>query len=136
MRLIAFLLPTALFMSALAGGCSSDNLEDLRKIPIGGAPCDTTAVPTYRLVVSPIIDRYDCRSANCHVTGGTGTLATGFNYETVAGLQAAVANGRLVRAIEHSGPVNTHMPQAPRAKMDACDILAVKRWVRAGAKND
>jgi hypothetical protein len=62
-----------------------------------------------------------------------GTLATGFNYETAVGLQNANRAGKLIPAIERTGPFP--MPK-DRPKISDCDIARVKQWVRRGAPND
>ena len=131
MRLTSYLLPAALLLSALAGGCASENLEDLTGAPVG-SPCDTTAVATYAAVIRPILEKYECTS--CHRTGGAALAsnADSYNYETPAGLQRAVAERRLLGSIEHLSGYRS-MPDAPRAKMSDCDIARVKQWVRLGA---
>ncbi len=131
MRSLLYLFPAALLLSAALGGCASENLEDLTGAPVV-APCDTTAVATYSLVVRPVLERYNC--ITCHKPGGVGFLASGFNYETVAGLQAAVQSGKLLPAIEHK-PGAPQMPQG-QPKMADCDIARVKQWVRRGALAD
>ena len=132
MRLISFLLPAALLLSALAGGCASENLEDLTNAPIV-VPCDTTAVATYSGVIQPILNRYNCNS--CHRAGGVGVVAGSYNYETPAGLQKAVQDGRLIGAIEHQ-PNFQAMPRPVGEKIAACDIARIKQWMRRGAPAD
>ncbi|MBC7448244.1 MAG: hypothetical protein H7330_09320 [Hymenobacteraceae bacterium] len=133
MRLLSTLLPAALVLTALLGGCASENLEDMTGAPVG-APCDTTAVATYSGVVQPILIKYECTA--CHRTGGIGALAfPNLNYETPAGLISAVRTGRLLGAIEHKSGF-AFMPQSPRPKMSDCDIARVKQWVRRGALAD
>ena len=133
MRFLSIFWSLALLLTAAIGGCASDNLQDLTESP-GVIQCDTAFQATYALRVQPIINKYGCAAANCHATGGTGTASTGFNYETVVGFQAANRTGQLLGAIEHRSPYSP-MPKAG-AKMDECDILTIKRWVKAGAKND
>jgi mono/diheme cytochrome c family protein len=126
------LLVTALLASAVvgAGGCASENLQDLSGSDV--LACDTSAVATYSAVIRPLIQRNGC--LDCHAAGGLGTAATGFNYETAAGLQAANRAGRLIGAIERRTGFSP-MPK-DRPQISACDIARIKQWVRRGAPND
>lgn len=133
-QLPAFLF-ASLLLTTLLGSCASENLEDLTNAPIT-APCDTTAVATYSGVVRGVIERNHC--LECHTSRdgfNSGTLASGFNFETVAGLQASDTTGRLLPAIEHQ-PGRPQMPAGGQPKMSDCDIVRIKQWVRRGAPAD
>ncbi len=127
MRLIPYLLPVGLLLACLASGCASENLEDLSGASLA-APCDPAADVTYALGIRPVIERNHC--LECHVTGGIGAINSGFNYETVAGLQAAANSGKLIPSIEHT---SAHPMPLGYPMLSPCDIVLIKRWVQAGA---
>src|SRR5688572_17078983 len=111
----ALLLP---FILVLIYGCYNDNSEDL--YPNTGSNCDT-AITTYTAVIKPIIDA-NCAVSGCHI----GTAATGYDFTTYSGFASVANNGKLVAAIEHTGP--NPMPRG-KPKLDDCTINKIKRWV-------
>lgn len=118
--LILLLLPAFLY------GCYNRNAEDLYPAT-GGNNCDTSNV-TYASVIKPIIEA-NCAKSGCHL----GATYTGYDLSSYAGLATVANNGKLVAAIEHTGP--DPMPQ-DAAKLDDCTISKIKKWVSAGAPDN
>ncbi len=108
-------------------GCYNDNAEDLYPtVPIGGT-CDTSTV-TYSATIRPIIET-SCATSGCHL----GIAPTGYDFSTHVGLASVANSGKLIVAIEHTGP--NPMPQ-DAAKLDNCTIAKIKKWVSDGAPNN
>lgn len=106
-----------------ATGCYNDNREELYPI----TSCDTANV-TYAAVVKPIIDS-KCATSGCHL----GTAPSGYDLSSYAMVASVANNGKLVAAIEHTGP--SPMPKG-LPKLDDCTIAKIKIWVNAGAPNN
>ncbi len=91
--------------------------------------CDTT-VFTYNLGVKPILQQ---KCLGCHSGSqpqGNITLNT---YQTV---KTMVDNGKLIGSITHSYG-NKPMPYpVGNAKLPACEITIIQKWVNAGAQNN
>lgn len=117
--LILVLLPILMY------GCYNDNAEDL--YPSDNSNCDTTNI-TYTSVIKPIIEA-NCALSGCHL----GIASTGYDFSTHTGLATVAGNGRLIAAIEHTGP--DPMPQGA-AKLDDCTITKIKKWVSDGAPDN
>jgi hypothetical protein len=123
------LLLTLLFLVCLAGGCYYDKEEVL--YPTQPATnCDTTAASTYAAIVVPVITG-NCSFVGCH---NTGFAAGGVILDNYNGVKAQVNNGDLVKSIDHAPGVSP-MPKGA-AKLSACDIAKIKRWIRGGALNN
>lgn len=92
-----------------------------------GTVCDDANV-TYSATVVPIFEThcYGCHNPT-FISGGV--VLT--NYNTVASL---AGSGKLMGVISHA-PGFINMPQGG-AKLSACNIQKIKKWVDAGAKND
>ena len=119
--LVLALLPAFLY------GCYNDNAEDLYPSTAPGSACDTANI-TYSASIKPIIDA-KCAIPGCHQTA----MPTGYDLSSHAGLTVVANNGRLIPAIDHTGP--NPMPQgAP--KLDDCSITKIKKWVAMGAPNN
>ena len=117
---------TLLLLPVLLYGCYNRNAEDLYPALVGNG-CDTTAV-TYTTVIKPIMDAH-CATSGCHL----GATYTGYDLSGYTGIANLANNGKLVAAIEHTGP--NPMPQgAP--KLDDCTISKIKIWINAGALNN
>ena len=119
------LLPLLILLAGFYG-CYNDNAEDLYP-HITAANCDTANV-TYAGVIQPVIAT-NCVKSGCHL----GVYPTGYDLSDYSGLAAVAGNGKLVAAIEHTGP--NPMPQdAP--KLDDCTIAKIKKWVTEGAQDN
>lgn len=111
---------------ATFSGCYYDKEEILYP---GGGTCDTTAASTYSAVVLPILNT-SCN--NCH--GGSASAGAGIILDTYAGVKAQVNNGKLMGSINHSAGYSA-MPKNG-AKMSACNIAKINRWIAAGSLNN
>lgn len=128
MRIASYFL-TVFIILALAG-CYYDKAE-LVYPPTGGTTCDTTTV-----AIKYSTDVVGILQTNCYVChGGNAAAGNGYKLDTYAGLKVMADNGRLVKAIMHTGPVNTHMPQGG-AKLPECNIAKIRTWVRNGSPNN
>jgi hypothetical protein len=85
--------------------------------------CDTTNV-TYSQTIVPIL------SGNCYVCHFTGNQQTSIVLDTWAGAHAVAVSGKLVPAIEQTGPFP--MPKTG-SKLDPCSINQIKKWVNEDA---
>ena len=127
MRRSAYLLIA--ISGLLITGCYYDKAE-LVYPPVTNAPCDTTMTIRYSTDVVNILQ------GNCYVChAGNAAAGSGYKLDTYAGVKTMADNGRLVRAIMHTGPVNTHMPQGG-AKLPECNIAKIRTWVRNGTLNN
>jgi mono/diheme cytochrome c family protein len=88
--------------------------------------CDTTHV-TYSQTIVPIL------SANCYVCHTAGDPRTTTKLDTYDGIYAVATNGKLVPAVDQTGPLP--MPNNG-SKLDECSIQKIKRWVANGAKSN
>lgn len=90
------------------------------------ATCDTSNV-TFSKSVLPIINN---ACLGCH----NNSLASGgYNFSTYTGVKASVTAGRLMGSINYT-PGFSGMPQG--AKLSACHINTIRKWVDAGALNN
>ena len=88
--------------------------------------CDTTHV-TYSQTIVPILN------GNCLVCHSTANPEGNVILGTWAGIQVVITNGKLIPAIDHTGPYP--MPKGG-SMLDACSIEKIKRWVVNGAPNN
>jgi ribosomal protein S16 len=89
--------------------------------------CDTTAF-LFSADIAPILSTY-CNG--CH----SGPFPdAGINTTTYAGVQTIAQDGSLLGSIEH----NSNFVAMPKnaAKMDACNITKIRKWIQAGAQNN
>jgi mono/diheme cytochrome c family protein len=122
-KALALLLVVAI---AAFSSCYYDKEEILYP---GGGTCDTTAASTYSAVVLPILNS-SCNS--CH--GGSASAGGGINLDTYTSVKAQVTNGKLMGSINHSAGYSA-MPKNG-AKMSACNIAKINRWIAAGSLNN
>lgn len=103
--------------------------DGAKNVPCGsGGDCDTTNV-TYSGVVRTIFQN-NC--LGCH-NGGDGTNKH-VDMSTMTGIKAVIADGRLVKSIEHAAGV-TAMPYGG-GKLPDCKIAQIKAWINLGAPNN
>jgi hypothetical protein len=127
MRSLSFL--SIAFLALLITGCYYDKAE-LVYPPTTGTSCDTTTTMKYSTDVVSILQ------ANCYVChSGNAGAGAGYKLDTYTGVKLMADNGRLVRAIMHTGPSNTHMPQGG-AKLPECNIAKIRTWIRMGTLNN
>jgi hypothetical protein len=88
--------------------------------------CDTSHV-TYSQTIVPIL------SANCLVCHGSANPQGGVILDSWTSIQVVVTNGKLIPAIDHTGPFQ--MPKGG-SMLEECTIEKIKRWVANGAPNN
>ncbi|GGG14724.1 c-type cytochrome [Pontibacter amylolyticus] len=108
-----------------AAACADDNEEDLT--PQQPAQLCDTAV-TFSGSVVPIL------AANCYACHAANIAEGGVVLSNYAGVKVKVDDRRLIGAISHA-PGFSPMPQGA-AKLSACDIEKIKKWVDNGAPNN
>jgi hypothetical protein len=107
-------------------GCYYDKGELL--YPQKASNCDTSSVISYSAKVVPILTT-QCYS--CHIgTSAGGGIVMG----THATDKVTAVNGKLYGSINHSSGYSA-MPKGA-AKMDACQIQLIKKWIDAGSLNN
>lgn len=122
--LIVFILVFA--VSAALFSCYYDK-EDLL-YGNAGSSCDSLTTASYSKDVVPVLSQY-CYS--CH-SGGfpSGNIVMG----TYASDKAIALNGKLYGSISHSAGYSP-MPQG-MAKLNGCQLKAIKVWIDSGAPNN
>ncbi len=125
MKKILFSFAT-LICIVLLNACYYDKGDLL--YPSKSSNCDTTAAVSYSSKVVPILTT-QCYS--CHVGASAGG---GIVMGTHATDKATAVNGKLFGSINHSSGFSP-MPKSA-AKMNACDIAAIKKWIDAGSPNN
>jgi len=88
--------------------------------------CDTSHV-TYSQTIAPIL------STNCNVCHGSANPLGGVILNSWASIQVVITNGKLIPAIDHTGPFQ--MPKGGSMLPD-CTIEKIKRWITNGAPNN
>lgn len=100
-----------------------------RLYPTGG--CDISNV-TLSAKVKPILQG---RCYTCHSTQNATGSGAGINLETYATLKVQVDNGKLLKSINHEAGASA-MPKGVSAKISACEIKMIDKWVTDGAKDN
>ena len=89
--------------------------------------CDSTAF-NYAADIAPIMSIF-CNG--CH---GGNSPSAGINTSSWAGLQPIANNDSLIGSIQHDSGFSP-MPKGS-AKMNACNITKIRKWIQAGALNN
>ena len=111
---------------------------------LAGTACERTPTVSYRNDVAPILDKH-CKS--CHVPGEAGYVVSGFelgSYDTLMKgtqfgpvvLPGDPLTSVLVMLIEGRADPSLRMPHGDASTLTADEILAIRRWVEQGAKNN
>lgn len=98
--------------------CYKDNKETM--YPSGA--CDTSSI-TWTNNIKSIVNN-SCASSGCH---DAATAAGGYALNTYSGVKSMTDNNRFLAVIESGS-----MPKNA-AKLDACTINKVRRWINTGA---
>jgi hypothetical protein len=125
MKKIIYSLAT-LIAIVLLNSCYYDKGDLL--YPSNSSNCDTSVTVSYSAKVVPILNT-QCYS--CHISASTGG---GILMGTHATDKVTAVNGKLFGSINHSSGFSP-MPKNA-AKMNACDIAAIKKWIDAGSPNN
>ena len=111
---------------------------------LAGTACERTPTVSYRTDVAPILDKH-CKS--CHVPGEAGYVVSGFELGSYDALMKGTQFGPvvlpgdpltsvLVMLIEGRADPSLRMPHGDASTLTADEILAIRRWVEQGAKNN
>ena len=119
MRKIIFAGSIVAALSFTLLSCYNDNRQDLYPLPPPNS-CDTTNI-TYTNTLKTIVGDH-CAIAGCHA----GPIPSGWDFSNYNGLRAVANNGKLMDAINHTGPFQ--MPKG-MPKLDPCTILKFQAWV-------
>lgn len=90
-------------------------------------PLDPNAPVLFGRDIQPILN------ANCVSCHNNGIQNDGINLEIYAGVKAAIDAGRLLRAVDHTGP--KRMPQGGN-RLPQSQIDQIARWIAQGAPNN
>lgn len=113
---------------ALITSCSSDKEEELTPDPQPAPAQCVTASVTY---TNTVVGLLTANCTNCH---SANLPSGGIALDTYAGVKAQVTTSRLMGAINHTAGFSP-MPKNG-AKLSACDIAKIKKWVDDGAPNN
>ncbi len=118
------------FVIALFNGCYYDNVDELHP---GALPCDTTSAVSFANDILPIM-LHSCGSGNmaCHNT----TAAAGhYGLGTYSGVINCIdVSTTFLQTITHDPAIASSkwMPFNSPAKIDACSIWKIERWITDG----
>jgi mono/diheme cytochrome c family protein len=119
-----FLLLAFVLGVALIPGCYYDKVNELH--PAIQTGCDSTNA-SYSGNISKIINAYCVSCHNSSLASGNIVLD---NYNDV---HTQAVNGFLVGAVTGTGG---HEQMPPGIHLDECKIVAIEKWVNAGAPNN
>lgn len=111
--------------------CHYDNEEELYGTKVENCGDSGNNVFTYAAAVQPILQN-NCYE--CHSNSQSASSGGGIRLQEYADVKVRVNNGSLYGAITHSQGYEP-MPQG-KAKLDACTISVIKKWIDAGALNN
>ena len=121
-----------IFMTAIialvVSACYYDNEEHLYPDPIGPSGCDTTNI-TYSETVVPLLNTH-CNG--CH--NPDSFFGAGIVLNSYDDLMVFVENGKFWGSINHK-PGYSPMPKGG-AKLSACNLLKIKKWIEDDALNN
>ena len=111
--------------------------------PLTMAACGEPAV-SYSQDVKPIIDKH---CIECHLAGGPGEVASGFNMTTYDSLMKGARFGPMVIAgdvegsnmlvlMEGRADPSISMPHGQQKSVAKEDIQTIRLWIKQGAKNN
>ena len=90
--------------------------------------CDTLGDMKFAMHVTPILQ------ANCTGCHSASSAGGGIDLTAYAGVQAVVANGKLVGAINHTTRFSA-MPKNGN-KLSECNIVTIQKCIQSGAQNN
>lgn len=113
--------------TAFLSSCYYDSQENL--YPTLKDPCSDTTNVTYSGTIVSIIDS---KCLGCHKTATAEN--SNVQLSTYENVKVFVNNKQFMNSINHVGGV-TPMPK-DLSKLDNCTIIALTKWVNAGAPNN
>lgn len=94
----------------------------------GAAKCDTTGTISYSMQVVPLLQQ---QCLPCHtVSSPDGGIILG----SYTADRALALNGKLYGSLNHASGYSA-MPKG-RAKMSACQLATIKKWIDGGSPNN
>lgn len=124
------LILITVFASSIAflNSCTKNKTEDM---VIKTSSCDSVKVISFKNDVQPILNNNCGAQAGCH---SNGSASGGVKLESWQGANEVASTGLLMKAIRHETGVS-NMPKGG-AKLDACYIAIIGKWVRNGSLNN
>lgn len=120
------LFSIVIICTAFLSSCYYDSQENL--YPTLTDSCSDTTNVTYSGTIVPILGS---RCTTCH----SGSSPSGnIRLDNYAGVMVVVNNKKLLGSIKQDGTAIA-MPQSG-GKLDNCKIIAVSKWINAGAPNN
>ncbi len=118
---IIFILTSITVISS----CYYDNFEEIN--PGAGLTCDTSITVSFATNILPIMQS-NCGTNNsaCHNASGAGF----YQLDNIAGIDAAIADGKFIESIKHENGVSRMPKNSP--KMDDCNIALIDKWLSTG----
>ena len=116
----------------------------LSLFPLTMVACGGDPAVSFSQDVRPILDQ-NC--IQCHLVGGDGEVASGFNMTTYDSLMKGarfgpmiiagdVEGSNLVVLIEGRADPSISMPHGQEKSISKADIQTIKFWIEQGAKNN
>ncbi len=120
-----FFIISVLTSITLISSCYYDNFEEIN--PGAGLTCDTSISVTFATNIKPIMES-NCGTNNgaCHSAGAAGF----YQLNNVAGIDAAIADGKFIESIKHLSGASAMPKNSP--KMDDCNIALIDKWLSTG----
>lgn len=113
-------------------------------LPLTMVACGGDPAVSYAQDVKPILDQ-NC--IQCHLPGGDGEVASGFNMSTYDSLMKGarfgpmiiagdVEGSNLVVLIEGRADPSISMPHGQEKSVSRADIQTIRLWIEQGARNN
>ncbi len=113
-------------------------------ILIGFSGCKKEETVSYSQDVKPIIDKY---CTECHLQGGEGYKASGFNVASYDDLMKGTRNGPMILAgdplgsnmlvlMEGRADPSIKMPHGKSVSANKKELETIRLWIKQGAKNN
>lgn len=113
-------------------------------IPIAIAGCQKEEPVSYAQDIRPILNKY---CIECHLPGGEGYVASGFNMDSYEDLMKGTRNGPMIIAgdslgsnmlvlMEGRADPSIKMPHGKAVSATREELETIRRWIDQGAKNN
>jgi len=104
-------------------------------VPLAMVACGESTI-SFSQDIKPILDTY---CMECHVPGGQGEVASGFNMATHETLMKGARFGPMVIVVvlmEGRADPSISMPHGQQKTISKPDIQTIRLWIDQGAKNN
>ena len=119
-------------------------LVALSLLPLAMMACDSKPAVSFSQDVKPILEQH---CVKCHVGGGLGEVASGFNLTTYEGIMKGARFGPMVIASDAEGSnmlvlmegradPSINMPHGQRPPVPKQDVETIRLWIEQGANNN